>query len=192
MHAEKAYWKKLDGNCTRMQQAILSKYWKQQPTKQQLYGHLLPISKTIQIRQTWHAGPCWRSNDELINDVLLWTPSHGRTSVAWPAKTYLQQFWTDTGCSLEDLPQAVDDRDKWWERERERAARHDDHDHVCILYQSKVSADFQNLLFLILKLLFDKNRLIIWIVVWFAWDEMRLFTCGLSAYDEYVVSVHTL
>ena len=36
--------KKLDGNCTRMLRAILNKSWKQQPTKQQLYSHLPPIS----------------------------------------------------------------------------------------------------------------------------------------------------
>ena len=44
------------------------------PTRHQLYGHLLPIMKTIQARQTRHAGHCWRSKDELISDVLLWTP----------------------------------------------------------------------------------------------------------------------
>ena len=32
--------KKLDDNYTRMLQAILNKSWRQQPTKQQLYGHL--------------------------------------------------------------------------------------------------------------------------------------------------------
>ena len=42
------------------------------------YGHLLPVTKTIKIRRTRHAGHCWRSSDELISDVLLWTPSHGR------------------------------------------------------------------------------------------------------------------
>ena len=29
-------------------------------TKQQLYGYLPPISKTIQVRQTWPAEHCWR------------------------------------------------------------------------------------------------------------------------------------
>ena len=66
--------KKLDGNYTRMLQAILNKSWRQQPTKHQLHGHLLPITKTIQVRRTRHAGHCWRSRDELISDVLLWTP----------------------------------------------------------------------------------------------------------------------
>ena len=50
--------KRLDGNCTRMLRAILNKSWKQHPTKQQLYCHLPPISKTIQIRWTRHAGHC--------------------------------------------------------------------------------------------------------------------------------------
>ena len=66
--------KKLDCNYTRMLQAILNKSWQQHPTKHQLYGHLPPISKAIQVRQTRHAGHCWRSRDENIRDVLLWTP----------------------------------------------------------------------------------------------------------------------
>ena len=43
------------------------------PTRHQLYGHLPPITKTIQVRRTRHAGHCWRSRDELLNDELLWT-----------------------------------------------------------------------------------------------------------------------
>ena len=42
--------KKLDGNYTRMLRAILNKSWRQHPTKQQLYGHLPLIPKTIKIR----------------------------------------------------------------------------------------------------------------------------------------------
>ena len=61
--------KKFDGNYTRMQRAILNKSWRQHLTKQQLYGHLLPITKTIKVRRTRHAGHCWRSRDELISDV---------------------------------------------------------------------------------------------------------------------------
>ena len=70
--------KKLDGNYTRMLRAILNKSWRQHPTRHQLYGHLPPITKTIQVRRTRHAGHCWRSRDELIRDVLLWIPTHGR------------------------------------------------------------------------------------------------------------------
>ena len=67
--------KRMDDNYARMLRAILNKSWRQHPTRHQLYGHLPPITKTIQVRRTRHAGHCWRSRDELISDVLLWTPS---------------------------------------------------------------------------------------------------------------------
>ena len=99
-----------------MLRAVMNKSWGQHPTKYQMYGHLPPITKTIQIRWTRHAGHCWRSMGELISDVLQWTHSHGQASGGWPARTYLQQLCVDTGCSLEDLPGAMDDRKGWWER----------------------------------------------------------------------------
>ena len=104
--------KKLDGNYTRMLRAILNKSWRQHPTKHQLCGHLPPITKTIQIRRTW------RSRDELISDVLLWTPAYGRAKTEQPAWTYIQQLCEDTGCSPEDLPEEMNDREKWRERVR--------------------------------------------------------------------------
>ena len=82
--------KKLDGNYTRMLQAILNKSWRQHPTRHQLYGHQPPITKTIQVRRTRHAGHCWRSRDELISDVLLWTPTYGQAKAGRPARTYIQ------------------------------------------------------------------------------------------------------
>ena len=103
--------KKLDGNYTRMLRAILNKSWGQHPTKHQLYSHRPPISKTIQVRRTRHAKYCWRSRDELISDVLLWTPTYGRAKAGRPARTYIQQLCEDTGCSPEDLPEAMNDRE---------------------------------------------------------------------------------
>ena len=108
--------KKLDGNYTRMLRAILNKSRRQHPRRHQLYGHQPPITKTIQVRRTRHAGHCWRSRDELISDVLLWTPTHGRPKAGWPARTYIQQLCEDTGCCPEDLPEARNDREKWQER----------------------------------------------------------------------------
>ena len=80
------------------------------------YGHLPLITKTIQVRRTRHAGHCWRSRDELISDVLLWTPTHGRAKAGQPARTYIQQLCEDTGYGPEDLPEAMNDREKWRER----------------------------------------------------------------------------
>ena len=103
----------------RMLRAILNKSWWQHPTWHQLYGLLPPITKTIQIRRTRHAGHYWRSRDELISDVLLWTPTYGRAKAGRPARTYIQQLCEDTGCSPEDLPEAMNDREEWRERIRD-------------------------------------------------------------------------
>ena len=111
--------KKLDGNYTRMLRAILNKSWRQHPTRHQLYGHFPPITKTIQVRRTRHAGHCWRNKDVLISDVLRWTLAYGRAKAGWPARTYILQLWEDTGCSPEDLPEAMNDREKRRERVRD-------------------------------------------------------------------------
>ena len=102
--------KKLDGNYTRMLPAILNKPRRQHSTKQLLYDHLPPITKTIKIRRTRHAERCWRSRAELISDVVLWTPTHGWAKVGRPARTYTLQLCADTGFSPEDLSEAMDDR----------------------------------------------------------------------------------
>ena len=111
--------KKLVSNYTRMLQAILNRSWKQHPTKHQLYGHLPPITKTVKVRWTRHAGHCWRSRDELISDVLLWTPLYGWAKAGRPAWTYIQQLCGDTGLNPEDLPGAMNDREEWRERVRD-------------------------------------------------------------------------
>ena len=46
----------------------------------------------------------WRNKDELRSEVLLWT------SVGGP-RTYLHHLKADTGCTLKDLPRAMDNRD---------------------------------------------------------------------------------
>ena len=111
--------KKLDGNYSRMLRAILNKSWRQHPTRNQLYGHLPPITKTIQVRRARHAGHCWRSRDELISDLLLWNPTYGRAKAGRTARTYIQKLCEDTGCSPEDLPEAMNDREKCRENVRD-------------------------------------------------------------------------
>ena len=89
----------------RMQCAILNKSWKQHPTKQLLYGHLPLFSLIIQVRWTRHVGHCWRSKDKLINNVLLWTPTLGYTSVGWPA---LCEHW------MQSRRPTTDDKGEGW------------------------------------------------------------------------------
>ena len=81
-----------------------------------LSSHMPTSFFDIVIKNGWckhscHAGHCWRSRDDLISEVLRWTPSHGRAKAGRPARTYILQLCVDTGCSLEDLPEAMNDRD---------------------------------------------------------------------------------
>ena len=105
--------KKLDGNHTRMLRIKSKKSWRQHPTKQQLYGHLPSITKTIKIRRTRHVEHCWRS------EVLMWIPSQGRVKAGRPARTYIQQLCANTACCPKDLPEVLDDREEWRERVRD-------------------------------------------------------------------------
>ena len=50
--------------------------------------------------------------DELISDVLFLTPTHGQAKAGRPARTDIQQLCEDTGCIPEDLPEAMNCREK--------------------------------------------------------------------------------
>ena len=112
-----------------MLRVILNKSWRQHPKRHQLFGHQLfghqlfghlpPITKTIQVRRTRNAGHCWRSRDELISYVLLWTPTYGRAKAGRPVRTYIQQLCEDMGCSPEDRPETMNDREMWRESIRD-------------------------------------------------------------------------
>ena len=94
MDADKAYREKarreLHKNATSYIEQIL------EATSKQIYRHLPPISKTIQLRWKRHVGHYWRSKEEFISDVFQWTPSLGRASVDRPTRTSLKQLCADT------------------------------------------------------------------------------------------------
>ena len=120
MDANKTYRVK-DENYIRMLRAILRKSIKQHFTKERLYGYLPTISQATQVRRTRHAGQYWRSKDQVIGDVLLWTPTYGRTSLCWSASTYTYPICADTRCNLKGLRGWLEtDSESESERERER------------------------------------------------------------------------
>ena len=47
--------------------------------------------------------------------ILLWTPTYARVRAGRPTRTYILQLCEDTGCSSEDLPEAMMDMEKWRE-----------------------------------------------------------------------------
>ena len=112
-------WRSSTAIIQRMLRAILNRSWQQHPTRCQLYVHQPPITKTIEARRTRHAGHCWRSKDEIVSDVLLWTPTYGQSKAGRPARTFIQQLCDDTGCNPQDLPNAMNDRETWRERVRD-------------------------------------------------------------------------
>ena len=83
------YWANAASNIEQMLRANAASNIEQIPTRHQQYGHQPPITKTIKVRRIKHAGNCWRRRDELINDVLLWTPSYGQAEAERLARTYI-------------------------------------------------------------------------------------------------------
>ena len=67
----------------------------------------------IRIRRTRFASHCYLSEEEILKDVLLWTPTHGTTKIGRPRKTYVKQLYDDTGLTTEELNIAMKDRTTW-------------------------------------------------------------------------------
>ena len=110
MYREKA-WRKLHKNAASNIEQVLEAA----PHKTAPYHPSRKLSKLDEPDMRDTAG-------ELIRDILLWTLSHGREKVGRPAQTYKQQLCADTGCSFEDLPEAIDDWEEWRERVRDICA----------------------------------------------------------------------
>ena len=111
--------KKLDGDYTRMLRAILNKSWRQQPRRHQLYGHLSPPSRNLSKLNE----PDMQDTAAEESDVLQWTLHiYGRAKAGQPAPTYIQLLCKDTGCSSEDQPGAMNNKEKWRERVRDICA----------------------------------------------------------------------
>ena len=132
--------KKFDGNYTRMLRDVLNESWSQQPIKLQLYDHLPPIMKTLQVRRTRYVRYSWKRKDEHISNILLWTPSHGRAKAGRPDRTCIEQLSADTGCCLEDLRRRwmIETGGEWWSGRSVLAAWHDDDDLWDVVYLSLV------------------------------------------------------
>ena len=107
---------KLDGTYTRMLRAALNVSWKEHMTNEELYGNTPPISQTIRMHRMRFAGHVWRNKDELASDVLLWKPSHGKQKPGRPERTFTDQLAEDTGCKLQELDNAMMNKDDWRKR----------------------------------------------------------------------------
>ena len=115
------------------------------PTKQQMYGHLPPIMKTIQVRRTIHAGYSWRSRVELISDLLQWSPSHGQLEPTYSSSVRIRvvalgtywKRWTigrdgERGSGISMLIARQDDDD-------DRIKNADDYKKICCINSEKLN-----------------------------------------------------
>ena len=68
----------------------------------------------------WHINLCGIVKTKSFSYIyVLWTPTYGPAKAGRPARTYIQQLCEDTGCSPENLPEAMNDREKWRDRGRD-------------------------------------------------------------------------
>ena len=106
--------KKLDGNYTRMQRAILNKSCGYTPQG---------TNYTATCLLSWKLSKTCRTLLEKQGRAHKWCtpmdPTYGRAKAGRPARTFIQQLCEDTGCSPEDLPESINDREKWRERVRD-------------------------------------------------------------------------
>ena len=87
--------------------------WKNNPTKAEIYGELPPISKTVARRRAKFAGHCFRANDQVISDLLLWRlpcPSQGGETDLSQNSDILAR---DPGLGLNELARAMANRPLW-------------------------------------------------------------------------------
>ena len=79
----------------------------------------MSVRNTTDKKAQVHIGHCWRRNDEIIFNLLLWEPSHGKRSRGRPCYTivygytYVDQLIEDTGLDKQGLKDAMDDRAKF-------------------------------------------------------------------------------
>ena len=100
-----------------MNKGVKVQYFSQCATKTSHY--VIHYAGALHVNTVSFPNRHFRSRDELISDVLLWTPSHGRAKAGWPARTFIQQLCEDTECNPGDLPEAMNDRDLWGESVRD-------------------------------------------------------------------------
>ena len=111
-----------------------------------------------------------------INDILLWTPSHERAKTRRPTRTYIQQLCADTGCSLEDLMGAMDDRDGWRVRVRQICADGATYIYIYICHYIQTSTHTYTLYHIrnIYLQSYEYNLVLLYILLWCNGKQARL------------------
>ena len=99
--------KRLDGCYTNLLRRAQNLSWRDHHTLDQIYGSIPKLSIQLAQRRARFAGHCFRADDEVISDLVLWKATNSRKL------KYPDMISRDTGILVEDLPTAMADRDCW-------------------------------------------------------------------------------
>ena len=80
-----------------------------------MFGHLPPILESIKVGRTIYTVHCWRRNDIIKIDVLLWIPTDRNSRFGQTVKTYIHKVSGNTGCRLKNTLRMGVGRDAWYE-----------------------------------------------------------------------------
>ena len=69
-----------------------------------------------QLEKQRFGGYCWRSKNEVVSDLVLWEPKHGKRSVGGQTRRFVDLLEADTVVPRDCLPVAMDDRVGWRKR----------------------------------------------------------------------------
>ena len=113
--------KALDGCYTRMLRMALNVSWKDKIPNQELYAGLPKVTDTVRSRRLKLAGHCYRHQELLAGQVVLWEPTHGRVGRGRPRITFVDTLRKDIGVTtVGELASCMQDRDGWRRRFRFR------------------------------------------------------------------------
>ena len=93
-----------------MLRVIKNVTWQKRITNEVLYAGLPKISTTIRERRLRFSGHCRRSKNEVVSDLVLWEPKHGKRSVGGQARIFVDLLEADTAVPRNCLPAAIDNR----------------------------------------------------------------------------------
>lgn len=108
----KAMEKSIDGCYTNLLKRVQNLNWVDHPTLNEIYNGLPRISSILTSRRLRFAGHCFRTKDEIISDLLLWSPIGPIRS---RKLTFLDTLKRETGLEIEEIKTAMLDRELWRE-----------------------------------------------------------------------------
>ena len=87
--------------------------WSKRITNAVLDVGLPRISTTIRERRISFSGHCWRSEDEVVSDLVFGERKRVKRIVGGQACTFVDLLESDSGVPRDCLPAAMDDRVGW-------------------------------------------------------------------------------